>query len=87
MGGFYSGNPEPTIVGTEDSTENTIDSNAVQETDSTVGFYRGSPVQVTIDAYASDAEAAAGSADSASTTALNAMTQALAAQQAAEQRN
>lgn len=69
MGGFYNGNPEDTVVGSTDATEDTINENAVTETDSTSSFYRGSPEQTTVDGYVADA---AGHATAASNSASEA---------------
>lgn len=55
MGGFFKNNPEDTVVGSTDATEDTINETAVTETDSTSSFYRGSPEQTTVDGYVADA--------------------------------
>ena len=62
MGGFFKNNPEDTVVGSTDATEDTINENAVTETDSTSSFYRGSPEQTTVDGYVADAAGHAASA-------------------------
>ena len=63
MGGFFKNNPEDTVVGSTDATEDTINETAVTETDSTSSFYRGSPEQTTVDGYVADASGHAASAE------------------------
>ena len=71
MGGFYNGNPEDTVVGSTDATEDTINENAVTETDSTSSFYRGSPEQTTVDGYVADAAGHATAASNSASEASN----------------
>lgn len=75
MAGFYGQNPSSTVVGTTDATESTISQNAINETDTSSGFYQGSPSQTTTNAYTADAlssaNAAAISAAAAAASAAN----------------
>lgn len=55
MAGFYGQNPESTVVGSTSSAESTIAENLAAQTDTSGGFYQGSPTQTTTDAYTADA--------------------------------
>lgn len=83
MGGFYNGNPEDTVVGSTDATEDTINENAVTETDSTSSFYRGSPEQTTVDGYVADAAGHATAASNSASEASNSASEASDSESAA----
>ena len=55
MAGFYGQNPDSTVVGSTSSAESTIAENSAAQTDTSSGFYQGSPTQTTTDAYTADA--------------------------------
>jgi hypothetical protein len=55
MAGFYGQNPVSTVVGSTSSAESTIAENLAAQTDTSGGFYQGSPTQTTTDAYTADA--------------------------------
>lgn len=55
MAGFYGQNPVSTVVGSISSAESTIAENLAAQTDTSGGFYQGSPTQTTTDAYTADA--------------------------------
>jgi hypothetical protein len=65
MGGFFSGNPADTVVGTTDPTESEISEDAVTNQDDIGGFYQGSPVKTTIEALEQDAQEARDAAQAA----------------------
>ena len=80
MAGFFGQNPASTVVGTTNSAEATIAQNAATETDTSSGFYQGSPIQTTTNAYTADALALKNAAAiSAASAALSASTAAAAA--------
>ena len=80
MSSFYSSNPASTVVGSGNATESTIAQNAATQTDTSSGFYQGSPTQTTTNAYTADALSsknaaaisAAAAAQSASQAAISA---------------
>ena len=84
MAGFFKENPPATQVGSEDATESTIAENAVTETDTSGGFYQGSPDQTTTDAYTADALASKNAAEAAKVAAQAAQAAAETAKTAAE---
>ena len=51
MAGFFSDNPPPTQVGTEDAAESTIQEDAVTQGDTSSGFFQGSPEQTSTNDY------------------------------------
>ena len=63
MAGFFKDNPPATQVGSEDATESTIQEDAVTQTDTSGGFYQGSPDQTTTEAYTADALASKNAAE------------------------
>ena len=65
MAGFFKDNPPATQVGSEDATESTIQEDAVTQTDTSGGFFQGSPDQTTTDAYTADALASKNAAEAA----------------------
>ena len=65
MSGFFKDNPPATQVGSEDATESTIQEDAVTQTDTSGGFYQGSPDQTTTDAYTADALVSKNAAEAA----------------------
>jgi len=84
MAGFFSDNPPPTQVGSEDAAEATIQENAVSQGDTSSGFFQGSPAQTTTDAYTADALTSKNAAEAAQTAAELAETNAEAAETNAE---
>ena len=84
MAGFFSDNPPPTQVGSEDAAESTIQEDAVTQGDTSSGFFQGSPDQTTTDAYTADALAAKIAAEAAKSAAELAETNAETAKSAAE---
>jgi len=70
MAGFFGQNPASTVVGTTSSTEATIAQNAATETDTSSGFYQGSPSQTTTNAYTADALASRNAAAISAASAL-----------------
>jgi len=83
MSGFFGQNPASTVVGSTSATEATIAQNLAAATDTSGGFYQGSPSQTTTNAYTADSlaskNAAAASAASAATSATNAASSASSA--------
>ena len=65
MPSFYGENPPDTEVGSTDATESQISEDAVTETDTSGGFYQGSPTQTTTEAFENDARQAAEAAEAA----------------------
>ena len=65
MSGFFKDNPPATQVGSEDATESTIQEDAVTQTDTSGGFFQGSPDQTTTDAYTADALVSKNAAEAA----------------------
>ena len=84
MAGFFKDNPPATQVGSEDATESTIQEDAVAQTDTSVGFYQGSPDQTTTDAYTADALASKNAAEAAKVAAEAAQAASETAKTAAE---
>ena len=65
MSGFFKDNPPSTQVGSEDATESTIQEDALTQTDTSGGFFQGSPDQTTTDAYTADALVSKNAAEAA----------------------
>ena len=84
MSGFFKDNPPATQVGSEDATESTIQEDAVTQTDTSGGFYQGSPDQTTTDAYTADALASKNAAEAAKVAAEAAQAASETAKTAAE---
>ena len=84
MSGFFKDNPPATQVGSEDATESTIAEDAVTQTDTSGGFYQGSPDQTTTDAYTADALASKNAAEAAKVAAEAAQAASESAKTAAE---
>ena len=83
MPSFYGENPPDTEVGTTDATESQVSEDAVTETDTSGGFYQGSPEQTTTEAYEADARAARDAALAAQEAAEDAQTAAEASESSA----
>ena len=84
MAGFFKDNPPATQVGSEDATESTIQEDAVTQTDTSGGFYQGSPDQTTTDAYTADALVSKNAAEAAKVAAEAAQAASETAKTAAE---
>ena len=84
MSGFFKDNPPATQVGSEDATESTIAEDAVTQTDTSGGFYQGSPDQTTTDAYTADALSSKNAAEAAKVAAEAAQSASETAKAAAE---
>ena len=69
MAGFYSSNPASTVVGSGSAAESTIAQDAANQTDTSSGFYQGSPSQTTTNAYTADALASKNAAEISATAA------------------
>jgi len=69
MAGFFGENPESTVVGNNDATENAIVNSPEDQTDTAGGFYQASPVQTAIDTYTKEAFNWAGDAETSATLA------------------
>ena len=83
MPSFYGENPPDTEVGSTDATESQVSEDAVTETDTSGGFYQGSPEQTTTEAYEEDARQAKEAAETAQTAAEAAQAAAEASESAA----
>jgi len=83
MPSFYGENPPDTEVGSTDATESQISEDAVTETDTSGGFYQGSPEQTTTEAYEADARTARDAALAAQEAAEDAQAAAEASESAA----
>lgn len=83
MPSFYGENPPDTEVGSTDATESQVSEDAVTETDTSGGFFQGSPEQTTTEAYEEDARQAKEAAETAQTAAEAAQAAAEASESAA----